>query len=166
MTARRTDMRIPKRTRRRRKPFLPALGDVGLALMLGGLAPPERRAMATIAESADLLTVEDKSWLLVPASAWLLDTLAVFGAEAEDCEPSLEDEPETDMGAEDMGELDLSDDEPDYRYPTEPMVPAPSKHEHNVVAIRELTAKDTARMFAKPGKRGPCRLAGSRWLLG
>ncbi len=39
--------------------------------------------MAAIAESADLLTVEDQSWLLVPAPAWLLDTLATFVAEAE-----------------------------------------------------------------------------------
>ena len=107
MTARRTDMRIPKRTRRRRKPYLPALGDVGLALMLGGLAPPERRAMTTIAESADLLTVEDESWLLVPAPAWLLHTLAVFGAECEDREPFLEDEPETDSGIEDEWEADV-----------------------------------------------------------
>ncbi len=83
MTARRTAMLIPKPTQRRRKPFLPALGDVGLALMLGGLAPPERQAMAAIAESADPLTVEDQSWLLVPAPAWLFDTLATFGAEAE-----------------------------------------------------------------------------------
>ena len=38
--------------------------------------------MATIAESAEVLTVEDESWLLVSAPAWLLDTLAVFGADA------------------------------------------------------------------------------------
>ncbi len=39
--------------------------------------------MAVIAESADLLTVAGRSWPLVPASPWLLDTLATFGAEAE-----------------------------------------------------------------------------------
>ena len=49
--------------------------------------------MAAIAESADLLTVKNQSWLLVPAPAWLLDTLAVFGTEAEDRENDLEDEP-------------------------------------------------------------------------
>ncbi len=114
MTARRTDMLIPKPTRLRRKPFLPALGDVGLALMLGGLAPPERRAMAAIAESADVLTVKNQSWLLVPAPAWLLHTLAVFGAECEDREPSLEDEPETDAGIEDGWEDDRNDEE-DFR---------------------------------------------------
>ena len=113
MTARRTAMLIPKPTRQRRKPFLPALGDVGLAFMLGGLAPPERRAMATIAESADLLTIEKQSWLLVPAPAWLLDTLARFGAECEDRElVCLEDEAETDAGIEDESELDRSDWEP------------------------------------------------------
>ena len=69
MTARRADMLIPKPTRRRRRPFL-------------------------------------------PAPAWLLDTLARFGAECEDREPSLEDEPETDSGIEDEPELDRSDWEP------------------------------------------------------
>ena len=63
--------------------LIPALADRELAFAVGALAPPERRAMAAIAESADLLTVEDESWLLVPAPAWLLDTLATFGAECE-----------------------------------------------------------------------------------
>ena len=73
---------------------------------VGLLAPPERRAMAAITESADVLNLEDESWLLVPAPAWLLDTLAVFGAESEDREPSFEDEAETDAGIEDNWELD------------------------------------------------------------
>ncbi len=38
--------------------------------------------MAEIAGTADLLTVAGCSWPLVPASPWLLDTLATFGAEA------------------------------------------------------------------------------------
>ena len=75
--------------------------------MLGGLAPPERQAMAAIAESADLLTVDDASWLLVPAPAWLLDTLAAFGAKAEDREPGLEDEPNGDMEPDDPAEHDV-----------------------------------------------------------
>ena len=49
----------------------------------------------------------------MPAPPWLIDTLAVFGAEAEDREPGLDDEAETDMGVDDKGELDLSDYEPD-----------------------------------------------------
>ena len=76
--------------------LIPALSDHELAFAVGALAPPERKALAAIAESADLLTVEDQSWLLVPAPAWLLDTLAAFGAE--DRENCLEDEP--DDGAE------------------------------------------------------------------
>lgn len=87
--------------------LIPALADRELAYALGALAPPERRAMATIAESADLLTVEDKSWLLVPASPWLLDVLSMFGAEAEDREPGLDDEAETDSGIEDEWEADV-----------------------------------------------------------
>ena len=75
--------------------FIPALAYHELAFALGALAPPERKAMAEIAYTADLLIVEDKSWLLVPASPWLIDTLAAFGAE--DREPYLEGEPDHDM---------------------------------------------------------------------
>ena len=64
--------------------------------LIGKLAPPERKALAQICETADLLTVEQGAWLLVPADARLLDTLAVFGAEAEDREMDLEDEPQAD----------------------------------------------------------------------
>lgn len=155
MTACRTAMLIPKPTRRRRKPFLPALGDVGLSLLLGALAPDERAALAAISESADVLTVKNRSWLLVPAPAWLLDTLAVFGAECEDREPSLEDEPNHDR------ELDRSDWEPDcddeydFRHAPRrlsgPSVRVAKEHEERMgmVAIRELTAEEAARMLAK-----------------
>ena len=73
--------------------FIPALANHELAFAVGALAPPEREAMAEIADTADLFTVTGRSWLLVPASPWLIDTLAAFGAEAEDRENDLEDEP-------------------------------------------------------------------------
>ena len=159
--------------------LIPALAYHELAFAVGALAPPERKALAVIAESTDLFTVEGKSWLLTPAPPWLIDTLAAVGAEAEDREPGLDDEEETDMGVEDTGELDLSDYEPDneaaasgFRNPQlargdmRPVKHGPcrvsgkrwllggaahtGKHEHNMVAIRELTAEDAARVFAKP----------------
>ena len=99
MTVPRTARLIPKPTPRRRKPYIPVLDQVGLAHMLGDLAPVERKAMAEIADTADLLDVEGRAWLLIPASPWLLDTLAAFGAEAEDREPCLEDEPSDDREA-------------------------------------------------------------------
>ncbi len=101
-----------------------------------------------------MLTVEDESWLLVPAPAWLLDTLAGFGAEAEDREPSLEDEPETDAGIEDGWEDDR-DDEYDFRRAPRRLsgrsvrVAKAYEERMGVVAIRELTADDGA----EPGAR-------------
>ena len=121
-------MLIPKPSRRRR--FIPALPDFDLRHLIGKLAPPERKALAQICETADLLTVDERPWLLVPADPRLLDTLAVFGAEAEDRENDLEDEPQRDdepslgglecinqqawsRGDDDDAELDECDKEPD-----------------------------------------------------
>ena len=119
---------IPKPSRRRR--FIPALPDCALNHVVGDLAPPERKALVQICETADLLTVDEQPWLLVPADARLLDTLAVFGAEAEDREMDLEDEPQSDdepslgglecinqiawaRGGDSDHELDECDKEPD-----------------------------------------------------
>jgi hypothetical protein len=55
--------------------------------------------MARIAETADLIDTPAGQYLLVPADAGLVDTLAAFAAESEDREPDLEDEP--DEGKED-----------------------------------------------------------------
>ena len=104
-------MLIPKPTRRRRAPYIPALDDIGLAHMLGSLAPDERVAMTQIADTADVLDVEGRLWLLVEASPWLLDVLAAFGAEAEDREPCLEDEP----GADREPDESLEEDCPEGR---------------------------------------------------
>ncbi len=75
---------------------MPVLPEAELAFAIGKLAPPERKALAQIVETADVLLVGDRSWLLVPADPRLLDTLAAFGAEAEDREPFMDDEVETD----------------------------------------------------------------------
>ena len=94
-------MLIPKPSRRRR--FIPALPDYELDHLIGKLAPPERKALAQICETADLLTVDERPWLLVPADPKLLDTLlAVFGAE--DREMDLEDDRE--KGEEDDRDSD------------------------------------------------------------
>ena len=72
-----------------------------LAFAIGDLAPDERKAMAAIAETADVLDVEGRLWLLVEASPWLLDILAAFGAEAEDRELCMVDEIESDGNSND-----------------------------------------------------------------
>ena len=66
----------------------PALARIGL----GRLADPERRALAAIAETADVIAPEGAgTWLLVPATPELLDVLAALGAEFEDVEPDDSD---------------------------------------------------------------------------
>ncbi len=124
----RREMLIPRPSRRRR--FIPALPDYELDHLIGKLAPPERMALAQICETADLLMGDDRPWLLVPADPRLLDTLANFGAEVEDRENDLEDEPPSGdepslatresldhvgwyFGIGDDGELDECDEEPD-----------------------------------------------------
>ena len=48
-------MLIPKPSRRRR--FVPALPEFDLRYWIGKLAPPERKALAQMCETADLLKV-------------------------------------------------------------------------------------------------------------
>lgn len=82
-------------------------GEISLEHFLGSLAPDERKALDWIVENADLIQVQDGApYLLVQASPWLLDTLASFGAKAEDRENDLEDEPSEDV------EHDTCDEEP------------------------------------------------------
>ena len=70
------------------------------------LTTAERKAMAQIAETADLLDTDAGAYLLVPADGKLLDTLAAFGA-------GLEDREMDDVGEDD--DADEHDDrEPDH----------------------------------------------------
>ena len=78
-------------------PYIPSVGATELAWLLDPLIPAERKAMAEIADSADLLTVDGEVWLLAPiTSQSTLDTLAEFASEGEDSENCLEDEIEED----------------------------------------------------------------------
>ena len=97
----------PKPEPEDREPFIPSLEFHQLMNFLGSLAPDERKALTQIAEEADLLEVEGRAWLLVPASGWLVDTLAAVNAASEDMEPHMEDEDTHDR------EHDSSDLEPD-----------------------------------------------------
>ena len=108
----RRHMLIPKGAFR---PFIPVLPEADLAFAIGRLAPPERKALAQIVETADVLMVENRSWLLVPADARLLDALAAFGAEAEDREPFMEDEVESDDDT--TNDLELDDVDLEYDCP-------------------------------------------------
>jgi hypothetical protein len=64
-----------------------------VAYLFRTLASEERRVLAAIVETADLLLVDGAPpHLLVPAPEWFLDALSEFAAELEDLEPGADDE--------------------------------------------------------------------------
>lgn len=91
--------------------FVPAVRDEKLSRLIGRLAPPERRALAQIAETADLLIIEGRPWLLIQATDRLVDALAAFGAELEDREPTDLDDADVIEGDNDSDALEHADDE-------------------------------------------------------
>lgn len=102
----RTHMLVPKPTDRSH--YLPALGEWELIYALTAAAPAEMRALAQIVATADVLDVEGKPWLLVPADPVLIEQLACFQAGNEDLENDLCDEPpETDQDNDDA--VDVAD---------------------------------------------------------
>lgn len=84
------------------KTFVPALRQPDLETLIGDLAPDERKALDFIAQHGDLIEVEDaEPFLLVPTFPKLLDILAAVGAELDDRENDLEDEPDNDNEEDD-----------------------------------------------------------------
>ncbi len=83
------------------------------------LTTAERKAMAQIAETADLLDTDAGAYLLVPVDGKLLDTLAAFGAELEDHE--MDDVGEDDDADEHDDREPDHDDEYDFRGPQHDM---------------------------------------------
>ncbi len=81
----------PKRTAGEFRP-LEQLCQRRLARKFQQLVGHDVKALAQICETADLIDVEDKSWLLCPADADLLERLAMFQCELADFEPECEDE--------------------------------------------------------------------------
>ena len=98
-----------------RSPFVPRLPADTLSRLIGDLAPDEVKALHFIAEHGDIVTVDAEQWLLKPAPAALLDTLATVGAVTEDLGPNLDDEPSPDHeeDTEDTGIEDEPHDGPE-----------------------------------------------------
>ena len=110
---RRTSMLLPKP--RKRREITPRMPASGLTHLEGELGPDERRAMRALCQTADLFVVGDQAYLLAPVTPALVDTLAVFEAEASEREPDdapeLDDPPE--IGDHDEANGDQEPDEPD-----------------------------------------------------
>ncbi len=88
----RTHMLCPKP--RDRSQSMPPLPEEALAWLIGRAIPSERKALAQIVETADLVMIDGEPWLVIPALGQLLDRLAAFQAEAEDREPDVDTEGE------------------------------------------------------------------------
>lgn len=101
---------LPKcSTRRDPLPVIPALPDWHLAEALTRFIPAEKKALAQIVDTADLAMLNGATVLVVPATPALLDALAAFGAEIEDCERDYEDEVEQDNDSDSDNALDAYD---------------------------------------------------------
>ena len=121
---RRSHMLVPKP--RLRRSIIPSIDERALSLLASELGPDERKALRHIVETADVLDLgEHGTWLLAPATAALLDTLAAFEADGEDREYDLEDErdesyeddSDSDNALEPSGRFNApyDDEEPDGR---------------------------------------------------
>ena len=140
------DMLRPKPERGDCTPFVPVMSPDALQALIREVAPDEVKALAWIAEFADMLPLPDDvgesfpyvNWwrdygacalLVVPVTPQVLDTLAAFEAEAEDRESDHDDEIEEDEDRDQDSALDsggpghpygnayVDDYEPDYRVP-------------------------------------------------
>ena len=88
---------MPSNTGKRRASFIPSLPEGDLAFIIGHAAPDDRKALAQIVETSDMIRLDDgREFLLTPATPALVDRLAAFNAEAEDREWQEEDDVEVD----------------------------------------------------------------------
>ncbi|MBI1182122.1 MAG: hypothetical protein GC201_16380 [Alphaproteobacteria bacterium] len=110
MSARR-GLLFPKPRGRRRTHFVPTLPVDSLNWILGEAAPDERKALAQIVETSDLIRLQDGTELLViPTTPALLDRLAAFQAEGEDREWDHEDMKEEDDDSDSDNAWDYAHD--------------------------------------------------------
>ena len=100
------------------KPYLPS-GVVHVTpFALGKVMPAERQALDQIVATADLIETPAGPYLLVPANTALVETLAEYGAEAEDREDGPDDEAEPEGADHDNGVLAADRDPTDADFET------------------------------------------------
>lgn len=88
---------FPKLRGSKRHNLIPVLPREALGFIIGNAAPDERKALAQIVETSDMIRLDDgREFLLTPATPALVDRLAAFNAEGEDREWQEEDDVEVD----------------------------------------------------------------------
>ncbi len=98
-----SQMLIPKPKPREENPV-----HIRDALLVGELAPPERRALREIVETAEVVSEGRHRYLVARVSSETIDALAVE-AGREDLEPDGSDEPQTDSAFDEI-DPDSDDD--------------------------------------------------------
>ncbi len=128
----------PKPRGRARTRFIPSLPEAMQQRLIGDLAPAERKALAQIVETADLIEVEGASpFLLVPTTPKMIEALAAFGAELEDLEIDLHDSD----GSPDKEDVECTEDDRDYGDAFEGVPPPGSRKSYEEFTAVKRTAR-------------------------
>ncbi|MGE0117665.1 MAG: hypothetical protein AB7S71_01405 [Dongiaceae bacterium] len=77
------------------------------------LIPAERRAMAEIADTADLLLIDDRTYIVAQVSPATVDALAAFDAQGEDLEVDNDDKCQAEDDSGSSWRSETEDDEDD-----------------------------------------------------
>ena len=120
--------------------------------MIANLCPNERRALREICESADVLMVDDRPYLLAPVSKRTLDALAAFEADIEDAENDLCDEGDEGEELDFHVERELEDEgEPDMDIEEDSLALHGAQKSHEATRQRrKIEIKEGGRVLFEP----------------
>lgn len=101
--------RAPKSAMLIQKPGPEAMlspGERAYLALAAQITPPELRALEAIANTADTLMVDGKTFLVIPTTPALLDVLAAVGSQFADMEPDDSDNEPNGDHEQDTGDLE------------------------------------------------------------